>query len=235
MHRICIFMACLALLTAEAVEAQQGGKKPSSQPASAQFRCPGADCPQSDPDADPPVISDMVMADLWDTAYEPLDGTRIDTYGEFALYMEATGRYVTLDFSDGPAPCSTCRRTFTTIAIDSSYNATLHTNVIDPATGKEAADGLRSIPLGATWRARLNIAFNTTGPAGETIRWAVRFNPRDYYPSDHIWVTRTASDTWELYSTSAERAMLVSVCCRQKGYTNEGLYVMPFRISLKAE
>jgi hypothetical protein len=33
-----------------------------------------------------------------------------------------------------------------------------------------------------------------------------------------------------LFATPTERAMLVSVCCRQRSYTNEGLYVMPFRI-----
>ncbi len=68
--------------------------------------------------------------------------------------------------------------------------------------------------------------------SGQTIQWAVRFNPRDYYPSDHISVTRTANKQWVLLATSAERAMLVSVCCRQKTYTNEGLYAMPFSVTV---
>jgi len=69
--------------------------------------------------------------------------------------------------------------------------------------------------------ARLKVAFDTVGPNGERIQWAVRSNPRDYYPSDHISVFRSSLTIWEVFATEAERAMLVSTCCRQRGYTNE--------------
>jgi hypothetical protein len=77
---------------------------------------------------------------------------------------------------------------------------------------------------------RLKIGFDTVSPTGQVIQWAVRFNPAAYAPSDHIRVTRTGLRQWVLYATHAERAMLVSTCCRQRGNTNEGLYVMPFRL-----
>lgn len=207
-------------------EAQKGGKgKPTSLPATGTFQCPGLDCP-----ADVPV-SDGIQAD-GPVPYGAADGAVIDSLGEFSLRPD-NGRFLVLDFSSGSATCgAACRRTFATIHIDSSNLTVFHTNVIDPATGAEAADGLRSIPVGATWPSRLKIAFNTTGAGGEEIRWAVRFNPRDYAPSDHVAVVRTGVDTWEVFADDEQRAMLVSACCRQKGNTNEGLYAMPFRVRI---
>ena len=213
--------------TAALVEAQKGGKgKPASTPAAASFRCPGLECPTNDP------APDGIQAD-GPIAYENADGATIDSLGEFSLQPVANGRFLSLDFSNGSASCgAACRRTFASIQIDSDNVTVFHTNVIDPGTGAEAAGGLRSIPIGATWPSRLKIAFNTRGAAGEEIRWAVRFNPRDYAPSDHVAVMRISVNTWEVFATDEERAMLVSTCCRQKGDTNEGLYVMPFKVRI---
>ncbi len=224
-------LVILVTALAIATEAQQGKGKPTSTPATALFRCPGLECPVADPEAIPPVLTDAITADLPDTLYLPADGAKIDTVSEFALSFEPTGRSVLLDFTNGPAPCVGCRRTFQTIAIDDTIAAVIHTNVIDPNTGNEASLGLRSVPVGATWPSRLKIGFNTLNAAGQVVQWSVRFNPRDYAPSDHIRVTRTGLKQWVLYATAAERAMLVSTCCKQRGLTNEGLYVMPFRWS----
>ena len=214
-----------------AIDAQKG-KPPAPVAATALFRCPGELCPAADPTSMPPVLTDAVTGDQYEMVYGAADGSQIDSAGEFALFLKPNGRSLWLDFANGPAPCAGCRRTFASIAIDAAYAGVFHSNVIDPATGNEASLGLRSIPVGATWRSRLKVAFNTVSTSGQTIQWAVRFNPRDYYPSDHISVTRTATKQWVLLATSAERAMLVSVCCRQKTYTNEGLYAMPFSVTV---
>jgi hypothetical protein len=226
---LALALSAAVLFAAPLLEAQKGKPAPS-MPANALFRCPGAGCPAADATATPPVLTDAVTGDLFDVAYGPADGTSIDSSGEFALFLQPTGRRVWLDFQNGPAPCAGCRRTFSSIEITAGLSGAIHSNVIDPTTGLEASLGLRSIPLGATWPSRLKIAFNTVNTSGQTVQWAVRFNPRDYPTSDHIFATRTGAREWVLFATPAERAMLVSVCCRQRSYTNEGLYVMPFRI-----
>ncbi|CAN5788029.1 hypothetical protein BH18ACI5_BH18ACI5_16990 [soil metagenome] len=212
------------------VDAQKGGK-PTSKPASGTFRCPSVECPVADPTMQPPVFTDGVRGDQFAASYIAADGATIDTVGEVSLQLVPNGRFLTLDFSNGAWPCGLgCRRTFTTLDIDSRNSAWFHTNVIDPVTEGEAGNGVLSIPVGATWKSRLKIAFNTVGPTGQTIQWAVRFNPRDYYPSDHISVFRSSATSWEVFATSTDRAMLASACCRQKGTLNEGLYAMPFRL-----
>jgi len=212
------------------LSAQKGGK-PTSKPATGVFRCPGTEC---DPEAVPAVLTDAIRGDQVSLAFSASDGATIDTLGEFSLRLVPNGRFLFLDFSNGSPLCgAACRRDFASIEIDSDSLMVFRTNVINPATGEEAADGLRSIPVGATWRSRLNVGFDTVGPNGERVQWAVRFNPRDYYPSDHISVFRSSLTTWELFATDAERAMLVSTCCRQRGNTNEGLYAMPFRVHVR--
>ena len=221
----------LCATMAPSVAAQKGAK--ASKPATGAFRCPGPDCPIADSTTVPAVLTDAITGDEIGFPFSAADGARIDSLGEFALALVPNGRFLFLDFSNGSPLCgAACRRTFANIAIDSTNLALFHTNVIDPATGGEASNGLLSIPVGTTWRSRLKIAFDTTGPNAERIQWAVRFNPRDYYPSDHVSVVRTSTTTWEIFATDAERAMLVSTCCRQRGTTNEGLYVMPFRIQV---
>jgi hypothetical protein len=169
-----------------------------------------------------------------DQPYLAAEGAMLGTSGEFALIPKPGGRALVLDFSNGPAPCDGCRRDFQTITVDNTNQLVFQTNTIDPATGEEASDGLRSIPVTGTWRARLKVAFNTVNQQGEGIAWGVRFNPEGYPPSDYIYATRTGLNSWVLYATEAERAMLLSPapCCHQKGRTNEGLYVMPFRVMI---
>ena len=222
-------LACIAVasfigvLLAVPVMAQKG--KPI-RTATGTFRCPGLECPANQ------VIADAIQSDGMG-AYGESDGAAIDRVNEFALWLRPNGRFLSLDFSNGVTPCGTsCRRDFQTMEIDASKSAGFHTNVIDPISGTEAKNGLMSIPVGATWPSRLKIVFNTQSPSGEEIAWAVRFNPRDYPPSDHLLVTRTSTTSWEVLATTDERAMLVSVCCGQQGYVNEGLYALPFRLRI---
>lgn len=223
-------VALLLAAQGPSIDAQKGGK-PTVKPATGTFRCPGPDCPTADPTAVPAVLTDGIQGDQFSVPFSAADGATLDAVGEFSLRLVPNGRSLFLDFSNGSPLCgAACRRKFTGLSLDSDNLTLFHTNVIDPATGGEAANGVLSIPVGATWRSRLKIAFDTTGPTGERIQWGVRFNPRDYYPSDHISVSRSSLTTWEVFATEAERAMLVSVCCRQRGHTNEGLYVMPFRL-----
>jgi hypothetical protein len=226
-------MVAFMALTASAVA--QKGKPQTPVAAVATLRCPGASCPVADPTSVPPVLTDAITGDGYDLPYLLADGVRVDSAGELALYLEPSGRSLRLDFTNGLGPCVGCKRTFPSITIDAGLSAAFHTNVIDPVSGEEAALGLRSIPVGQTWRSRLKIAFNTVNAAGQTVQWAVRFNPRDYYPSDHISVTRAGLKQWVLYASAVERAMLVSVCCRQRTPTNEGLYVMPFRMEVNEQ
>ncbi|MBA3639068.1 MAG: hypothetical protein H0W53_07265 [Acidobacteria bacterium] len=142
---------------------------------SAAFRCfrdhRRLECPIDDP------VPDGIQAD-GPLPYDATDGATIDSLGEFALQPVSNGRFLLLDFSHGSATCgAACRRTFATIQIDCNNLTVFHTNVIDPATGAEAADGLRSIPVGATWPSRVKIAFNTTGAAGEEIRLGRQVQP----------------------------------------------------------
>lgn len=222
-----IFMALFAGASL-ALDAQKKVSK-TNEPASAVFRCPGAACPVADPTAVPPVLTDAITGDGVDLAYTPADGATIDTVGEFLLRFEPTGRTAVLDFSNGPAPCSGCRRDFTAMTLGDHNRASIHTNIIDPATGDTASQGIRTIPVGQTWPSRLKIGFDTYRADGTVVAWSVRFNPDGYAPSNYLWVTRLSDKQWQISATS-ERAMLVSTCCRQRGVTNEGLYVMPFRL-----
>jgi len=107
------------------------------------------------------------------------------------------------------APRGVARRAgalFSILEIDSDPLALFHTNVIDPVTGGEASNGLSSIPVGATWPSRLKLAFDTVASDGKVIQWAVRFNPRDYPPSDHVSVLRTSLTSWEIFATSGPSA-----------------------------
>ena len=84
--------------------------------------------------------------------------------------------------------------------------------------------------VGQSSASRLKIAFNTLSPSGESIAWAVRFNPDAFPGSDHITVTRLSTTTWEIEATSADRAVLVSGVRRTQ--IIEGPFTMPFKAVL---
>ena len=144
----------------------------------------------------------------------------------------AGSRTFFLDFTAGPAPCSGCRRTFDTLTLTATHEGMLRTNVVIPGTDTEATGGLNSIPVGATWPAKMKLIFNLP-EAGGVRGWAVRFNPRDYPGSTHLDVTRTSDNSWVIEATTAHIATLVSTGGRRDGgKINEGFFVLPFRISV---
>jgi hypothetical protein len=111
-----------------------------------------------------------------------------------------------------------------------------HTNVVDPATNELAANGLLSIPIGATWPSRLKIAFNLPNASGTSVAWAVRYNPTNYPGSDLIHITRTSETTWDVEASASDRAMLVSAMAKRDGGTiNEGIYSMPVKVTVTAQ
>jgi hypothetical protein len=117
------------------------------------------------------------------------------------------------------------------LTLGSVEATTLQTNVVIPGTDTEAANGLLSIPVGATWPAKMKLIFNLPDPVIGARGWAVRFNPRDYPGSTHLAVTRESETTWIIEATASHLAKLVSTGGRRDGGTiDEGLYIMPFRI-----
>jgi len=202
-------------------------KPPSSRPATALFRCPGAAC----------AGTDHILGDIPDVAYGAADGASVDSEFYFPLY--AGSRRIVLDFQDVLAPCTgTCLRTFTTIAVGQDESAVFHTNTLDPSTGQLAANGILSIPVGQTWPSRLKIAFNTKDAAGNTLAWAVRYNPTDYPPSTPLHITRTATNMWVIEPLADDVAMLARQFYPKHGQPvqlNEGLYRMTFRLTVQAQ
>lgn len=204
-----------------------GGARPvSDQPAVITFRCtatmPDTICPET------ATLSDGVRGDGQDYS-GVLRGN-----GEANLTLQAgSGRTIWLDFRKGTtASCPICRRDFDTLFVDSVI---VQTNVVD-ASGAEVAEGLRSIPIGGTSAARVKVAWNRLNSLGETVQWAVRFNP-EYYPgSDHVTVRRTATNTWEVEAYSSDRALLVSNILRKRGSgQQEGPFHMPFQMRVVSQ
>lgn len=201
----------------------QGAKPASSRPASVTFRCvatvPDSVCPA---DA---VLPDGVRGD--GAVYA---GT-LNANQEMNLTLQqGGGRTLWLDFRTGStASCATCRRDFDTLFLDS---AIVQTNVVD-ATGAETANGLESVPVGGTSAARLKIAWNRLNYLGQTVQWAVRFNPEFYPGSDHVTVRRVAASTWEIEAFPTDRALLASNIFRKNGTDEqEGPFLMPFKITV---
>jgi hypothetical protein len=101
-----------------------------------------------------------------------------------------------------------------------------HTNMVD-ASGSEVEGGLRTLLVGQSSASRLKIAFDTLSPSGESIAWAVRFNPDDFPGSDHLTVRRLSTTTWEIEATENDKAVLVSGVRRSQ--IIEGPFTMPFK------
>jgi hypothetical protein len=201
-----------------------GGAKPSrEQTAAVVFRCaatlPDSVCPEG------AATSDGIRGDGFTYV------AKLDTAGELFLALtHGAGRTVWMDFRLGvTAPCPTCRRDFETLFVD---DVVIHTNVVD-AAGAPAAGGLNGIPVGASSSARLKVAFNRLNPVGQTVQWAVRFNPSDYPESDLVTVRRLSANTWEVEALPTDRALLASNIYKQRGSDQiEGPFVMPFKVTV---
>ena len=208
-------LLALVLLTVD----NHAAKTPADQPATATFRCAAlvANCPAF-------ALPDGIRGD--GSPYAAV----LNSNRELRLeLLSGGGRTIWLDFTNGPACLTGCRRTFDTLFLDSVL---VQTNVVD-ASGAEVSNGLLSIPVGGSSHARLKIAFNTLNATGQTVLWAVRFNPETYPGSDHVTVTRTAANTWEVEAMGSDRALLVSSILRKNGSElQEGPFFMPFRITV---
>jgi hypothetical protein len=188
-------------------------KPPSNVPATVAFRCPG-DC----------TAGDAIRGDGLGSYPASINANSELTLGGDGGSLG--GRVFHLDF--GPVTgCTDCRRDF----ITATSAGELQTNVINPATGSEASNGLKGIPVGATWPSFLYVNFQTV-QNGATILWTVRFNPSSYPASTTVDVTRTSETSWVIEATAGHVAQLVSKQLRKRGETNEGTYVMPFRIAV---
>lgn len=211
-------MTALAMAVLIPTISAQKGKptKPPQQSAALTFRCAFS----TDPLDPCPVgsVPDGIRGDT-PTSYASL----LDGLGE--AYLELTaggGRFLWLDFRNGPQRLPSDRRHFDILMLD---RLIFHTNVVD-ASGNEVEGGLRTLAVGQSSASRLKIAFNTISPSGESIAWAVRFNPDAFPGSDHLTVTRLSSTTWEIEATAADRAVLVSGVRRTQ--IIEGPFAMPF-------
>jgi hypothetical protein len=160
-----------------------------------------------------------------------------DPYDDFTLRMSDPpgNRALLVDFRAprNIPPCTskgTCRKNFSFAWItDIPYGGALVRPLApsgDPLTG-----GMRAIPVGAEVFANLKINF--PDPSGRSLVWTVRFNPRDYPGSSPVRVTRSASSEWVAEAGDTEFANLVqSKDGSVRGQVGEGLYSMPFRLTI---
>jgi hypothetical protein len=216
-----LLVVVAALVLSSQIQAQKGKPpKPTSEPATLAFRCafstdPFDPCPAG-------FLPDGVRSDTT-TVYTAV----LDSLGEASLrLLTGNGRFLCLDFRNGPTRLPGARRHFDTLMLDDVW---LHSNVVDSA-GNEVDGGLRSLAIGQSSAARLKMVFNTISPTGESIAWAVRFNPEGFPGSDHITVTRLSETAWQLEATPNDRAVLVSGV--RKTFLSEGPFYMPFKAVL---
>ena len=235
-ERVVLLTVALTLGLATTPIAQKGGGKPKPPPdqsATATFRCAGFTTTCG---SDGSPVPDSITGD--GGAYVGVGDTITGSGafirslgGDFELQTRpAGGRLVYLNFEHQAVPPSGTffRKTFTRATLN---GIAFNTNVIDPATGEEAADGVRSIPVGSSWPARIKA--NWTDPYG--VLYTIRFNPDSYPGSTYVTVTRLAETIWEVEASNADLARLVSPDGPgggKRGPTDEGLYWMPFKITV---
>ena len=235
----CLGFACVLVclgLTAD-LGAQKGGKpKPVDKVATATFRCSGPTAASHNPPGIPcgPSSSwgvpDAITGDgnsyvgVGAASY-PGYGAFLRSDGELEIIVRAGGgRFVFLNFeSIVQNPDTNARKTFDFADLE---DFDLNTNVIDPATNAEAANGALSIPIGSTWPTR--VKGNWTDPYG--VPYSLRFNPAGYLGSTHAWVRRNSENSWTWFATETDVARLVSPGVHHQGPINEGWYRMPFSI-----
>lgn len=201
-----------------------GGTASEGSPVLATVRCPTtAEC----------TAVDRIQGDM-EGSYSGA-AVYISDAKKFWLSTEPAKRTIFVDFyePDGRAPCLStskgCRMNFTTASVTVPTMG-FHINPVDEQDN-ELPDGLYAIPVGGSALARLKINFKD--PSGRDYLWTIRFNPGQYAGSTHVRVTRVDDITWISEATGIDRARLVAI--NNKGklvMTDEGLYIMPFRITI---
>lgn len=162
------------------------------------------------------------------------------TWTDFLLKFDSTGRYMLLDFSDpkGGVACGklACRKNFTVAKITKTLlTQGMLVRPVD-AAGNDLVGGMQAIPVGSTYRAKIKMNF--PDPAGSTLWYTLRFNPNDYPGSSYVYVTRTGTKTWTVFAggnaDAADTALaeLVATTDGSRNMTHEGLYHMPFSLSV---
>jgi len=240
-HRTVLLLAAVLGLAGSTVERLEAQKCPKGGntlvPVTAEFRCPGPVClaiDQIQGDGVGPYRG--VTPSGCATTQEGLATTEGGYLTEGNLFLfslkAGLGRFVSLSFTSslGTAPCApsrTCRKNFDWASTDVSVPGS-HTYPVD-AMGTDLPNGLMSIPVGQSAPARW--FFNFDDPAGRSILWTVRFDPRLYPGSTYLTVTRLADAQWSISASDANIAQLVSDTTSGKSAkVNEGYYSMPFRI-----
>lgn len=233
MKKIAFFVLCVSLLGTPAYGKGKpgsggGGTTTPDIPAEVTMRCPGVDC----------ASTDRIQGDFGGSYGGDVTRYFFNTdggHGALWMYVDLPRTFM-LDFTeqDGLAPCaisnSGCRRDFVIINTPSPSPAT----AINPTDANDVVlpEGFFSIPVGGSAYARVKINF--PDPSGRNILWTVRFNSGAYAGSTNVTVRRLSEDVWEVEATAEDRARLVSVSTG-KGRsvsTDEGLFVMPFKMTV---
>lgn len=196
----------------------------SNVPVSVTFRCPGSDC----------GTPDRIRGDIWGPYAGDVTRYYLTSTGDLFMKVDLP-RTFTLDFTmpDGMAPCALtstgCRKNFDIIDVPSPTPATF----VNPtnASDVELPNGFLSVPVGGSAFARVKINF--PDPSGRPYLWTIRFNSGAYAGSTNVAVRRLSESTWEVEASDADRARLVSRTTKGRTVTtDEGLYVMPFKMTV---
>jgi len=220
-------------IASSAVHAQKGHKPTYVDlPGRAIFRChtldPSQLCPIDENSPKDRITGDGLGVYVgagsdWQSGTGPF----LRSDGEFSMtIVTGGGRRVMLDFRDWLLPPSpTFHRKDFEVLVREAFH--INTNVIDPRTADQAALGLRSIPVGATWKSRIKAGWNYAD-----VLFNLRFNPDGFPGSDYVDVTRTGENAWTIEAMPWQRARLVSPGVTKGKATpnDEGTYYMPFRI-----
>ena len=217
--------------------AQKGGKpKPVDKPATAWFRCNGAN-PPSGPSpcgANAAALSDSITGDgftyigVGDTTTG--SGPFLRSDGEFDMDLRGGSRLVYLSFEHVYAPPSGSffRKHFDNVTLNQFH---FNTHVLT-ASGQEFTGGLTDLQVGETRPARIKSYW--TDPYCNC-DYTIRFNALGYPGSTNVSVTRDFANQWTIEASSSDIAQLVSpprsTTGKPTGPTDEGFYRMPFRIT----
>jgi hypothetical protein len=240
-HRLLISLGFLlaAAFGAPNQALAQKGKPSADVPGVAQFRCPsGIDC--TPPPADGIQTASALIG--FGSGAETGQGAFLNgSNGELWIGFGESVYGLDLHFTQlqGAAPCaatSSCRLLSPTVQVFAT-DGEFQSNALGPDDGDEpAANGLLDVSVGRTWRSRLKVSFSD--PWGRGLLWVLNFNTIDYAEASNINVTRTGACTWEFEPGPDDVGGLSAWGNSAKGKrvrTDEGLYIMPFKITFSVQ
>jgi hypothetical protein len=204
------FAFILALVSLTALRSA-GKKWPSEIPVTATFR---VDFP-----------GDRIGSDGLGAYIDQVDDVHavIDARGNFDMITAWHGgqkvmeRMLYLDFQD---PASTL---FNPPFLNDCVLAFMSTGVGD----------LPLMEINSSVSSNLGVNFGAAGGRG-WFNWFIRFNPDVYSGTNSVQITRLSEDTWEIEAVYPAIAQLLSYPTKGKFVkTNEGLFHMPFKVTVK--